>query len=280
MVNLDIPEHYLNAAPIIITSPTTRCGTTVLQRLLTASDNAFIYGEEVGNHFVTLTTWFSIVFETLAKEGADRDLQFQEALSGKLNEWRPHLHVPTQIMLRAWIDTYFQLPLALAEFGRSIDRPIWGFKWPGYPRDTIRALLALMPRARVIYIYRNLIDVLMSAKARRFVKTDEDVAKYCSEWSINMDECHSLKSDERLLFLKYETLLEARDRQVRMIEDFARVSNIQRHVLDVKVNTYQGDEREGRSHSQYIEPAELTDADRAAVHRCAGVVLAQHYPGI
>ena len=39
---LDIPNAYLAAAPVIVTSPTTRCGTTLVQRLLCASDNAFV----------------------------------------------------------------------------------------------------------------------------------------------------------------------------------------------------------------------------------------------
>ena len=40
---INLPDRYLTAAPVIVTSPTTRCGTTLVQRLLCASDNAFVY---------------------------------------------------------------------------------------------------------------------------------------------------------------------------------------------------------------------------------------------
>jgi hypothetical protein len=278
MLTLDIPERYLGVAPIIVTSPTTRCGTTLLQRLLSASDNAFVYGEEVGNHFVTLTMWLGAVFGQLSKDGPVRDAAFQAALAGKLDDWSPNVSVPTAVMMRAWMDVYFQMPIALAEHGRSVGRPLWGFKWPAYPRDTIKALLNMMPRARVVYVYRDPFDALMSAKARRFVQSEEEIAQFSAEWAKNMRECSALKPDSRVLFLEYETFARDKEAGLRRLEAFTGARNIKRAIFDAKVNTFRGEVRDGRSPSQYIQPAPLTQAERAAVVSRAGPVMAEYYP--
>jgi hypothetical protein len=48
-------------------------------------------------------------------------------------------------------------------------------------------------------------------------------------------------------------------------------------VFDVKVNTFMGDEARGFSPTQYITPADLTEADRAAITAHAGPVMAALY---
>jgi len=250
----------------------------LLQRLLSASDNAFLYGEEVGNHFATLTAWFGTVFAQLSKDGAARDAAFQQALAGELDHWSPNVNVPTAVMMKAWQDTYFQLPMALAEHGRSIGRPLWGFKWPAYTRDMIKAFLALMPHAKVVYVYRNPVDAAMSAKARRFVTTADEIAAFSSEWARNLDECSALAADGRVLFLKYETLVEDREAQTQRIEAFTGAANLRRGLFETKVNTFRGEARDGRSPTQYIEPLALTDAERDLVVSRAGATMAAHYP--
>jgi hypothetical protein len=150
MATLVVPDRYLAAAPIIITSPSTRCGTTLVQRLLSASDNAFIYGEEVGHQIKTLTGWFFGLLQRFEEQGDTMDLEFGKAVEGSLTDWRPGIMAPAEVMQRAWVETYYQLPATLADYGRSIGRPIWGFKTPSFTRDTIRSLLLLMPQARVI----------------------------------------------------------------------------------------------------------------------------------
>ena len=204
MATLDIANRYLAAAPVIVTSPTTRCGTTLVQRLLSASDNAFIYGEEIGNQARVLTSLFLNQIGHWETQGPASDQAFGRALDGDLDEWRPALAPPSEVMLKAWSETYYQLPMALAEFGRSIGRPIWGFKWPGAAPEMARGLMALMPKSKLIYVTRDLADALKSAKARRFVRTAQDVDGFCAQWARHMSAFAQLPDNGRIARVRYE----------------------------------------------------------------------------
>ena len=279
MATLAVPDRYLALSPLVITSPTPRCGTTLAQRLLTASSNSFVYGEEVGHQLRTLTTWLIGLLRQFEQTYPSVDPDFQRALAGTLTDWRPGLTAPTEVMRRAWIETYYQLPYTLSEFSASVGRPVWGFKTPAYTRDMIRAMFSLLPRTKVIYLIRNLHDVLKSAKARRFLTTDEEVRKFCAEWAQNIREMVELAADERVLFLKYEDLLARRDDHLKLLELFTGAQDLDPRPFDLKVNTFRGAEAEGHSPTQYIAPMELTAADLEAVESEAGPVIAHFYGG-
>jgi len=277
-MQLDVPNRYLGLSPVIITAPTARCGTTLVQRLLCTGDNSFLYGEEVGLHIRTLTGYLIGLIQQFERGGDAADEEFVRALSGDQANWSPGLMPPTQVMLRAWIETYYQIPSALADYGAGIGRPVWGFKGPDYARDMLKAFLMLMPKARIIYVFRDLHEALKSAKARRFVTTDEEVAAFCAKWATNLREVSDLRTDARVLFLKYEDFIADSVGAVTALEAFTGAHGLKADVFEVKVNTFKGDEARGFSPTQYIAPADLTDADRAAIASHAGAVLATLYP--
>ncbi len=279
MPELVIPPAYRDLAPIIVTSPTTRCGTTLVQRLLCASDNAFVYGEEIGQQMQTLTIWFTAQIHLCDSRAEALDQDFARALGGVLTDWKPSLAPPPLVLLGAWTDAYFQLPQALTNFGRAIGRPIWGFKWPGCPIDLAEAFLTLMPRAKIVYVTRNLVDALQSAKARRFVSSEADAHGFCAQWAYNMDAMMKRRRDGRVLILPYELLMERRQEQIRLLGAFTGAQGLRTDAFDVKVNTYPGDEANGHSPTQYIEPHPLTDTERAMVFEKAGALMAAYYPG-
>jgi len=276
-MQLDVPNRYLALSPVIITAPTARCGTTLVQRLLCTGDNSFLYGEEVGLHIRTLTGFLFSLLQQFERGGEAADAEFERALAGDQTHWSPGLMPPTAVILKAWTETYYQIPSALADYGQSIGRPIWGFKGPDYARDMLKAFLMLMPRARIIYVFRDLNAALKSAKARRFVTTDEEVAAFCVKWATNMREMLDLRGDARVLFLKYEDFAPNRAAIVSAIERFTGAAGLKAEVFDVKVNTFKGDAAQGFSPTQYIPPADLTEADRAAITAHAGEILAALY---
>ncbi|HUO12409.1 MAG TPA: sulfotransferase [Caulobacteraceae bacterium] len=273
---LEVPNAYLSLAPVIITAPTPRCGTTLAQRLLSTADNAFIYGEEVGHHIRTLTNFMVGLIAQFERDGAANDADFERALAGALTDWRPGLMPPTRVIQGAWVHTYYQIPMALADFGASIGRPVWGFKGPDYARDQIRAFLMLMPRARVIYIVRRLEDALASAKARRFVKDDAEVATFCATWAKNLGDMLAL-NDNRILLVRYEEFVAAREAHIQALQAFTGAIGLKASAFDTKVNTFAGAETDGFSPTQYISPADLTERDLRAVDQAAGPLLATFY---
>jgi hypothetical protein len=278
MATLDVPDKYLALSPVIVTAPAPRCGTTIVQRLLSASENGFIYGEEIGSEIKNLTTLLFGQIQMLESRGAQLDADFADALAGNLKTWRPFLTAPAAVMRKGWVETFYQLPLALARHGEEVGRPVWGFKFPSYSKDMIRGLLAIMPRAKVVYVFRNLPDVLRSAKARKFVTTPEQTGQFCADWAKNLMEASELAQDERILFLKYEALLGLPAEHVQLVELFTGVKGIDAGELDAKINTFEGENGAGHSPTQYIEPAELTEAELAMVEQHAGAVMAGLYP--
>jgi hypothetical protein len=87
-----------------------------------------------------------------------------------------------------------------------------------------------------------------------------------------------LRSDPRMMFLRYESLVADEPANVRLLETFSGVTGIDTKVFSVKVNTFFGEAAEGRSPTQYIAPAALTAVDRAAIETHAGSLLKQLYP--
>lgn len=276
----EAPSHYLTAAPIIVTSPTTRCGTTLVQRLLCASDNAFVYGEDIGLQIRTLTHWFVGLIQHLEQNGEAGDEDFRLALDGRLTDWRPGLSAPTKIVTAAWVNAFYQMPMALANYGSSIGRPVWGFKYPAYGWRTVEALLSLLPRAKVIYIFRNPIEALKSAKARKFVTNHDQVAEFSSTWAEDVVEMTRMSDNKSILLLKYESLIYDPLPEIRRIEAFCGVDNIRVSELDLKVNTFAGDPNFGLSADHYIKPAPLTDAERDLVLARAGPIFHTLYGGL
>ncbi|HUO11284.1 MAG TPA: sulfotransferase [Caulobacteraceae bacterium] len=273
---LQVPNQYLALDPVIVAAPTVRCGTTLLQRLLNSSLNAVIYGEEIAAYVASLTQTMVGFLQLCDQIGHTMDADLQAALEGR-QDWRPALMPPVSIIQSAWVETFYQIPAALSAYGASIGRPIFGFKRPDLTSGMMRAMLMLMPRARVIYVYRRLDDVLKSAKARKFVSTEAEVAQLCRNWATNLQECAAMASDPRVLFLKYE-LLEANGvGNIAAIEQFTGAHGVKADVLGVRINTFRGDEAHGHSATQYIEPMPLTASDRAAIREHAGAVMAQLY---
>jgi hypothetical protein len=91
-------------------------------------------------------------------------------------------------------------------------------------------------------------------------------------------EASELAQDERILFLKYEALLGLPAEHVQLVELFTGVKGIDAGELDAKINTFEGENGAGHSPTQYIEPAELTEAELAMVEQHAGAVMAGLYP--
>jgi hypothetical protein len=84
-------------------------------------------------------------------------------------------------------------------------------------------------------------------------------------------------SDERIVFLKYEDFVGQRAEHIRFLEERLGVTGLDAGVFDAKINTFKGAETGGFSPSGYIEPAALSEQDRATISETAGPVLERLY---
>lgn len=242
--------------PIIVTAPTIRCGTTLLQRLICSSPDALLFGEPAGNDLVTALRVIKVQTSMYA---ANRG-QFAEGLdafaAGNRNDWMIDLMPDLDGYLRALVDGYLQ-PLAYCrDFALRAGRRVWGVKYPGWSPEVLQAIMTFLPRAKLIYIHRDIVPALRSAKARGSVRRGAELTAFCAQWSANMQMAAQLRDSDRVMVMSYDQLADDAERTLRRLEAFTGVTNIDRGVLAHRVNDWsRDDERE------YIPPAELTDGE-------------------
>lgn len=278
MANFNLPSHLSGISPIILTSPTTRCGTTLLQRLFLSSQNAICYGEDIGTNLNMMTTILMNQLTAIGELKDDLNAQREAILAGNTDNWTPNVMPDADGYLNCWIEMYYSMPRFLQTYSESINRPVWLYKYPGIEPTTIGAIRSLFPESKVLFVFRHLEDALKSAKARQFITTLDEMAEYCMQWRHNMLEISDRSADENILFVKYEDMVAQPDLHVTMLEAFTGASGIDPAVFGTKVNTFAGDESEGRSNTQYIDPKALTEEECELMERIAGHVIAQLYP--
>jgi len=244
----------LQLDPLIVTAPTIRCGTTLLQRLICSSEEALLFGEPAGNDLVTA---LRIIKVQTSMYAANRE-QFAEGLDafagGNLNDWLIDLMPDLDGYLRAVVDGYLQ-PLAYCrDFAHRAGRRVWGVKYPGWPAEVLQAIMSILPRTKLIYIHRDIVPALRSAKARGSLRRDTELKAFCAQWAANMRMAAQLRDSDRVLVLSYEQLVADSESTLQRLEAFTGVTNLDRRVLAHRVN----------ERHEYIPPAELTDDELKA----------------
>ena len=253
--------------PFMIIAPTARCGTTLLQRLVSSAKGTIIYGENKDIFETYPTTIYSAAYKVLEKEGyQDRLTRF---LAGS-QFWSPDIIPETEQYLDISIGNFFNLLKHYKTFSKQQKRSFWGLKHPSSVNLPI--LQMLLPNAKFIFLCRNLLDIAKSYKSKQWLKTDQQVTTLALNWSENVNNV-MLKKADNVLFLKYETLLAESDQSVQAIESFLGISDINLSIMDTKVNTFQGSNALGFSSTEYIAPQMLTPQEQRLLVEHAGDTL-------
>jgi hypothetical protein len=172
-------------------------------------------------------------------------------LSGDVNRWLFDLTPGIDEYLPALRGQYESPLIGARNSAAKHGRTVWGVKYPRWPGSTIDLLRSVIPRSRWIYIHRDLLECLRSAKGRGEFLRPNDVAAYAQEWNANMSFAMSLPPDERFLIVDYADLARDPEAFLRRIEEHSGARPIDRNVLRHRVNDSEG----------YLPPVELTDAE-------------------
>lgn len=146
------------ADPIIVLASGQRCGSTVVQRLISSHPDALVWGEH-GGHLrelraltAALTDWDRRLGPS-AREAFARDAH---------NSFMANLvpgPAPISAAAREYILEIFAVPAA------ALGRPRWGFKEVRYAFEEVQWLRSLFPHLRVVHITRDPRAVLVSLDA-------------------------------------------------------------------------------------------------------------------
>jgi hypothetical protein len=279
-INLPAGFAAADLDPLIVTAPVIRSGTTLLQRLLCSSRQALIYGEMSAQDlefFLNLYT-FKVQEYTYHKQmyaaGLGRILQ------GDVNDWIPDLMPDIDEYLAAMSQSAFAGIIYCREYAAKVRRPLWGFKHPGWKPPMIRLLRAVTPKSRFIFIYRDVIDCLKSAKAQQAINSHQEVHEFCQAWVEGVEYLLNLGDDPAVLVLRYEELVSEPETALVRIAEFSGVDDMNPAVLQRKINAWTGEDYVAQARNGYTPPAELTEVEMQIVEATTSALRASLYADV
>lgn len=185
--------------PVFLLGCCYRCGSTLLQRLISSSGTVFIWGENDG-----LAAQFADMYKKCRNLNSISERQWSGFERHGLNHWLANLnpHAPDSFMHAArefFITYYFSETCRL-----GYDR--WGFKEVHHGWIVADFLLECFPEARIVYLLRNPRDVLASNAVTNWYSKSGFASGvlqiWCSNTRVALSHC-----DSRILVLRYEELI-------------------------------------------------------------------------
>jgi hypothetical protein len=249
--------------PIIITSPTIRSGTTLLQRLLCSSRNALIYGEECGKDMELMMQLYAAKIATYSQSRQRSSVSLQKVLEGDVNDWILDLMPDMDGYMESLGRSYFSGLAYCRDYAIQVGRPVWGIKYPGWSPHFIKLIHQVMPKTRFVIMYRNITDCLRSAKARRSVVSEQEAQQFCRTWTYNLAFMLGMRTDPAVLLVEYAELVTAPEKTIEMIAGFTHIQDMRKEILSYKINNWVDVENQALNQSNYIEPVDLTKAEKS-----------------
>jgi len=260
--------------PMIVTSPSLRCGTTLLQRLLCSSRNAIIYGENCGYELLFFLNTYTAKVPFLLMNRPLLDTSLQKFLDSELDGSIVDLMPDVEGQRIAWQKSCFSWLSYCQEYAEKIERPIWGIKFPSLPPHTIDQIKTVLPQSRIVFIHRNLSDCLKSAKAWQVVNHDTEIRQFCTDWLEIMNSMMNRTEDRSLFLLDYNDLVSEPSLWIEKLSEFSGAQGIDPAVMNKKINTF------GRQNSpngaEYIPPIELSEIERTMVKETLEKLISSH----
>jgi hypothetical protein len=261
--------------PLFVTSPTIRSGTTLLQRLLCSSPRALIYGEMCGLDLkLTLNLYASRVL--LLTQNKDRYHEtMRQVLEGQVNDWILDLTPDVEEYLAAVGRSSLSWLGFCRDYACKVGRPVWGIKYPAMTPALLQLIRHVMPASRLLYIHRDVMDCVKSAKATHGAWSTEEAKELCQTWVANLRYVLGLGKDPGLLVVSFADLLAEPVETLERIAAFSGAVDMDRKVLDHKINTFAAGT--GQEKKSYFAPADLTDQEKQIVAEVTSALREQLY---
>ena len=240
--------------PVFIWAPAQRCGTGLLQRLITSSKEVIVFGED---RFLTDN------LPNLMLEHAEHAEQIKQdtgkLASGDHSGWYPSALPNYEGYLDALAGAFQLVVNVYQKSSIELGYVRWGTKLPYAGSGQVQAINTLLPHSKHLYIYRNIFDVMRSIKARKWVENKESFRLVCNNWINSIRQnVDNHGNCEWFHFVSYEKLIENPEIESEKIQKFLGLNDLDQKVFDHKVNTFVGEQADGHSESQYVKPEKLT----------------------
>lgn len=253
--------------PIIVVAPTRRCGTTLLQRALNSTGAAIIYGE----NFIFLESLPQFLAST--RENWDVKVRNTSTARDRLlageYDFEASMLFPDYVayakVMRENIDRIYRY-YEDAALGFGYD--VWGIKSQIRRLSGFVEFMRIYPKAKYVFVYRNIVDAARSEKARfgHEYKGPAAWAAFAETWSQNVAAMRA-RQGPNFLHVEYADMAADAAGTIAKMEAFCGVGGIRPEVFERKVNVTPVLDRlnEDEKASSYRPPAELTDAEQKAL---------------
>lgn len=253
------PVTRPSGPPVIIVGPTTRCGTSLLQRALNSSRKIVIYGENF-----TFMHRYPDMLRGFDRHLVEKRRNIAESrrmlLSGEDFEGSS-LFPDYDKYADAVRQGFFNIARLYRTDAAGMGYSRWGLKHQIRDQRSFDVVPGLMKQAVFLFIYRELLAVARSAKARwpGDFKGPDDFRRFGDNWARNIRQAQSLES-ERFLVMRHEEFVADPESHFQRIEALTGISGIDRSVMDRRINANPLTDRDVRNTgSAYREPDKLTD---------------------
>lgn len=217
-----------SASPVFVLGCAWRCGSTLLQRLISSSKEVLIWGEQNGFLYklMSIGDWLEEIRPLTENQRADYERNGFGTWIANLN---PSPDLYTTNVVRAFFEAYYSQETQTLGFTR------WGFKEVRYDFKSAQFLLKAFPDARVLFLIRPLHEVLASNAVSDFYDCAGGAAGVTDLWVENT-ESFLENPDERVLLVNYADLASGSKQVLDSVCSHARLGNpIDLSLLDTKV---------------------------------------------
>ncbi|RCS49476.1 sulfotransferase [Bremerella cremea] len=185
--------------PVFLLGCCYRCGSTLLQRLISSSGTVFIWGENDG-----MAAQFVDMQEKCENLKTISERQWSGFERQGLNHWLANLnpHAPDSFThaAREFLITYYSGETRRLGYDR------WGFKEVHHGWKIASFLLECFPEGRIVYLLRNPRDVLASNAATNWYSKSGFASGVLQIWCDNTRAAIT-QCDSRILTVRYEDLV-------------------------------------------------------------------------
>ncbi len=257
--------------PLIITAPTIRSGTTLVQRILCSSSRSLIFGELIAHDLEFFLNLYTAQVQSYTYKRHIYDRDRAQVVSGNTDAWIPDLMPDLDGYVTAFGHAAFAGIAYCRDYARGLGRPVWGFKYPSWKPAFIRLLHTVIPHARFIAILRELEPCVRSAKSQSALDSLPQVTEFCQAWVEGMKFWRNIGDDPTLLVLNYEELVAQPELTLQRLAEFTGLTDIKSEVLQHKINTWTGNLSHFEAPGGYLPPAELTESEQKIVDEANAV---------
>lgn len=201
----------LQRAPIFLFGCAYRCGSTLLQRYITSTRMALIWGEQ---HGLLAKAWPAI--QKLKDFGEISAYQASEFDAKGARAWVANLNPPFDegfpAALRAFLTTYYE--------SRTRNRgfPRWGFKENTCGLDICSLILDAFPSGRAVFLVRHPRFALASVAATPWYNEIGAASGFINLWIAN-SASFLRATDPRILVIRYEDLVRHPETETRKLAE-------------------------------------------------------------